>query len=49
MKVTKRKRRREVHVAHGGEIRKAYTILVGNPDTESSLGKPMSRLIKTTN
>jgi hypothetical protein len=43
MKVTSRKTRREVHVTHVGEIRKAYKILVGNPDTESSLRIPKSR------
>jgi hypothetical protein len=43
MKVTSRKTRRDVHVAHVGERRKAYKILVGNPDTGSSLGKPKIR------
>jgi hypothetical protein len=34
--------RKEVHVAHVEEVRNAYKILVGNPDTERSLGKPKS-------
>jgi hypothetical protein len=43
MKATTRKTRWEVHVTHVDEIRKAYKNLVGNPDTESSLGRPKSR------
>jgi hypothetical protein len=42
MKVTTRKTRTEVHVAHVEEVRNAYNSLVGNPDTERSLGKPKS-------
>jgi len=44
MKVTTGKTRSELHVAYVDEIRKPCKILVGNPDTESSLGKTMSSI-----